>query len=191
MALEHLVLGLVASGVQHGYAIERRIARALGGRGTVQRSHVYAALRGLEGRGFVAACAVRPAGRPGRRTVATTPSGARWLGAWLDREPSDAAVLLRRTLLIKSVLRALLDERPSRREIGAERALRRQRVLARRATGRTRDGAPGGDGLTELLDRRACIALEVELWLLDRLEAPRPLAVGDALRRRRPGSASR
>jgi DNA-binding PadR family transcriptional regulator len=195
MALDHLVLGLVAAGVGHGYAIARRIEMTLGERGTVQRSHVYAALARLEQRGFVTVHAAQPPGMRWRRTFVATDGGRRSLAAWLERAPDDGASVLRRTLLGKVALRALLGELPSRREVEAERAARR------RDPGGGADDLPssansGGDEVSALLRARMRRHRDVELWLLDRLDAQRAAGPLDAaarapLTRSRTGSASR
>ncbi|MBY0279562.1 PadR family transcriptional regulator [Candidatus Binatia bacterium] len=174
MALAHLVLGLVAGGVRHGYAIERHLAAALGGRATVQRSHVYAALRALARSGFVSAGDDTRIGCKRRRSFRTTPGGDESLRAWLDREPSDAASFLRRTLLAKLIVRATLSEQPSRREVGRERALRRSHLSERTAM-QKRGHAAGPSVLEALLAERARRHLEVELWLLERVDARHPL----------------
>lgn len=176
MALDHLVLGLVSSGVRHGYAIWRRLDDPAGAHGRVQRSHVYATLAALQRRGLVVASEPEPDDRRRRRAFAATDDGRAWLRAWLDREPSDAPVLLQRTLLLKCVVRPLLGERPSRRALAAES--RARLVFADRA------GAP--EPLGRLLRERARRHADAELWLIDRLAAALPQPT-----RSRPGSASR
>ena len=192
MALDHLVLGLVAANVGHGYAIARRITELQGGRGSVQRSHVYAALARLERRGLIAVHPEPPARRP-RRTFAATDAGRGWLAAWLDRTPEDGAALLRRTLLVKLAVRELLGERPSRRELSAERAARRHDA-GEPGADRTADAAVVRDPVAALLLARARRHRDVELWLLDRLDAQHggAGAAGPVpLTRSRSGSASR
>lgn len=190
MALDQVTLGLVAAGVRHGYAIQRHVSGALGGRGTVQRSHVYAALRALERRGFVTVHE-GPSSRPPRRMLRATPSGTSWLRAWLDREPCDAATIALRTLLVKTAIRALLEDTPSRREIAAERALRRPYATGRReAEARLRSTSSAGP-IASLVAERTRRRVEVELWLLGQLDARWPLPPCVPFRRRRPGSASR
>lgn len=209
MALEHLVLGLIAAGSGHGYAIHRHLAMVLGGRATVQRSHVYAALHGLARGGLVTACEETATGRLHRRVFRITSSGDASLRAWLEREPGDAASFLRRVLPLKIVVRAALAEQPSRREIARERALRRSHLVERTATRKGADAKHAGM-LEALLAARARRHLEVELWLLDQLDARRSSprseppeepallarrfvlgSAGAGFRRRRPGSASR
>lgn len=179
MALEHLVLGLVAGGVRHGYAIRRRIDDALGGRGTVQPSHVYGVLAALERGGLVTARAREESGRR-RRSFDPTPAGAARLAAWLASSPPDVAAVLRDALLVKLSVRALLEAPPSRREIAAERAARRE--------GRRPMLAPE-DVLARVLRDRTERRREVLLRLLERVAScggPR-----DATTRSRPGSGSR
>ncbi len=178
MALEHLVLGLVAGGVRHGYAIRRRIDDALGGRATVQSSHVYGALAALERDGLVAARAREEAGRR-RRGFEATPAGAARLAAWLSSPPPDAAAVLRDPLLVELSVRALLDAPPSRREIAAERAAR----------GGGRPPIAPDDGLARVLRDRTERRRAVALRLLDRV-APGGVP-GSAATRSRPGSGSR
>lgn len=177
MALAQVVLGLVAGGVRHGYAIWRRIDDVHGAHGRVQRSHVHAALAALERRGLVVAALPGPQAGRRRRTFDTTSAGRESLRAWLACEPSDAVLVLQRTLLVKCALRARLGERPARRLITAERGARL--VVIDRAE-------PCDDALGRLLRERARRHADVERWLLDRL-AVEPARVT----RSRPGSASR
>lgn len=175
------MLGLVAGGVRHGYAVWRRIDALLGTRGVVQRSHVYAALATLERGRLVAARAPRPSGGRRCRTFDVTAEGRASLYAWLGRAPGDDATVVRRTLLVKLAVRTLLGERPSRREVVAERAAR---ASPRDDTDR--------DPLTHLLRDRERRHAAVELWLLDRLDAPgTPAAPRLPARRSRSGSGSR
>ena len=176
MALDHVVLGLVAAGVRHGYAIWRRLDRPTGTNLRVQRSHVYARLAALQRRGLVVPSPPRTGDRRAQRAFEATDEGRAWLRAWLDREPSDGLAFLHRALLLKCVVRALLGERPSGRGLAAE-------SRARRSVG---DGDDASDPLVRLLRGRARRHADVELWLLDRLAAPPSPAT-----RARPGSASR
>lgn len=176
MALDHVVLGFVASGVRHGYAIWRRLDDPTGTTVRVQRSHVYATLAALQRRRLVVPSQPPPGDRRGRRAFEATDEGRAWLRSWLDREPCDPPVLLQRTLLLKCVVRSRLGERPSRRGLAAE-------CRARRAAG---EGDDATDALVRLLRERARRHADVELWLLDRLAAAPPQAT-----RSRSGSASR
>lgn len=175
MALEHLVLGLVACGVRHGYAVWRRLDDAADVHGRVQRSHVYATLASLARRRLVVPSEPEAHDRLRRRTFDLTDDGRAALRAWLDRRQSDATIVLKRTLLVKCVVRALLDERASARGLAAESRARRA-VTARGGS---------SDPLVRLLRERARRHADVELWLLDRLAAAPPAT------RSRPGSASR
>jgi DNA-binding PadR family transcriptional regulator len=196
MALDHLVLGLVTSGVSHGYAIARRIEALLGEHdAAVQRSHVYAALAALERRELVTGRDEQPAGRRQRRSFTATDAGRRWLAVWLEREAGDGVSVLRRTLLVKILVRALLDELPSRRELGAERATRRGFPPGVAAVGPSHRGGVADD-VVALLHTRLRRHRDVELWLLDQLDADRAAGPIDGperalLRRARTGSASR
>jgi DNA-binding PadR family transcriptional regulator len=183
VALAQVVLGLVAGGVRHGYAIWRRIDDVHGARGRVQRSHVHAALAALERRGLVVAALPGPPVGRRRRTFDTTSAGRESLRAWLACEPSDAVLVLQRTLLMKCALRARLGERPARRLITAERGARLV-VIDRAEPCET--FSPDGDALGRLLRERARRHADVELWLLDRLGVEPARAT-----RSRPGSASR
>lgn len=178
MALQNLVLGLVAAGVRHGYAIRRRIVDALGGRATVQPSHVYGALAALERDGLVTARTEEKSGRY-RRTFESTPAGDARLATWLSSRPPDAAAVLRDALLVKLSVRALLDAPPSRREVAAER-------VARRRCGPTT--APD-DALARVLRDREQRRREVALRLLDGVASCG--APPGAATRSRPGSGSR
>ncbi|MBM4242213.1 MAG: PadR family transcriptional regulator [Deltaproteobacteria bacterium] len=162
MALDHLVLGLTAAGVRHGYAIWKHIDAMLGGRRAVQRSHVYGALASLQRRGLAVAREERPDGRRPRCRFDPTPRGRDWLAAWLAHEPRGVTAVLQRTLFMKVAVRGLLGEQPARREVGAERSARL------RPAGRV----AGDDPLVRLLGERRRRRLEVELWLCDRLDEP-------------------
>ena len=179
MALEHLVLGLVAGGVGHGYAIRRRIDDALGGRATVQPSHVYGVRAALERDGLVKARA-REESKRRRRTFDPTPAGAGRLVAWLASSPPDVTAVLRDALLVKLSVRALLDAPPSRREIAAERAARR---------GDQRPMIAPEDVLARVLRDRTERRREVALRLLERVASCG--VPPDVTTRSRPGSGSR
>lgn len=173
MALDHVVLGFVAGGVRHGYAIWRRLDDPTV---RVQRSHVYATLAALRRRGLVVPSQPLPGDRRGQRAFEATDEGREWLRSWLDREPSGVPIFLQRTLLLKCVVRSLLGERPSRHGLAAEC----------RARGAVGEGDEASDPLVRLLRERARRHADAELLLLDRLAAALPPAT-----RSRSGSASR
>jgi len=128
MALEHLVLGLIAGRARHGYALWRRIDGMLGTRGTVQRTHVYHALAALERRRLVVARDESTPSGPRRRIFTLTADGRASLRAWLAGGSARGPLVPQHALLVKLVVRARLGDWPARRELRAERALRVQRL---------------------------------------------------------------
>jgi PadR family transcriptional regulator AphA len=100
------VLGTVAEGPTHGYAIAKLLARdgQLGQIWTLERNEVYSALRKLIGFDLVIEASTEP-GRRGRdkTLLRPTPSGRRQVRTWLD-EPVEHVREVRNLLLLKLVL---------------------------------------------------------------------------------------
>lgn len=159
MALDQLVLGLLAQGPAHGYRLRARLEEAFGARRPVEASHVYAALAGLERQRLVASRVAHDQQGRTRRVFAITAAGRRQLRAWCDL-PTACPTLLRRPLLLKTAIAALLGERLARRSLQAERASR-ERLL------RDLAAVPLPGPIARLLQDRARRHVEVELWLLD------------------------
>jgi PadR family transcriptional regulator AphA len=113
---EYAVVGVVAEGRQHGFAV----ARLLGSDGEIGRVYgvgrpaVYRAIERLIEVGVIRPLKVEPGDRGPRRTpLSVTPKGRRWLEDWLGR-PVHHIRDLRTEFLVKLTLidRAGLD--PSR-----------------------------------------------------------------------------
>jgi len=158
MSLEHVVLGFLVAAPAHGYGLCARINDQLGELHPVHASHVYAALAKLERRGLVTAHVAHER-RRARRVFFVTTGGVRAHDAWRDeRGPSP----LRRPLLAKAALLALLGERHGARQLRAERAARECLLGELRSL-------PPAAAIACLLRDRARRHLEVELWLLDQI----------------------
>jgi DNA-binding PadR family transcriptional regulator len=97
------VLGLVAEGTTHGFAIAEVLAPEgeLGGIWTVRRSLVYRSLKQLEAQGLVSQRGMETGKRgPARTPVACTRRGRRAIDAWLA-SPVEHVRDFRHALLLK------------------------------------------------------------------------------------------
>ena len=137
------MLGAVAEGPTHGFALARRLGPAgdLGRVWTLPRPVVYQALKKLAERRMVAPGATEPGVRgPNRTIVSVTPAGRRALERWL-RSPVPHVRDIRSELLLKLALleRAGADAAPL---VGAQRQVlagRLEHLVAQR------DAADGFD----------------------------------------------
>ncbi|MGH9095175.1 MAG: PadR family transcriptional regulator [Acidimicrobiales bacterium] len=105
---EWAVLGVVAEGPTHGFAVAQLVGPAgeLGRIWTLPRPFVYQALKKLTAAGFIAARATEASDRgPQRTIVAATAAGRGAVAAWLSR-PVDHVRDIRSLFLLKL---ALLD----------------------------------------------------------------------------------
>jgi len=84
---EFALLGLIAEGGGHGYALHERLADELGFVWRISQSQTYATLARLDRKGDIAGHDVRQTIRPDRHLYRLTPAGRRRLTAWLF-EPS-------------------------------------------------------------------------------------------------------
>lgn len=103
---EYAVLGLLAEGPAHGFALARRLepGAPVGRVITVRQPLVYRALRRLAEAGDAEEAVVEPGVAGGRRVIhRITPAGRRRLAAWLD-EPVGHVRDLRIEFLLKVVL---------------------------------------------------------------------------------------
>src|ERR1700678_302209 len=85
---EWAVLGLVAEGETHGFAVSREFAASgsIGRIWTIPRPLVYRAIAMLVVRGLVAETGTAPgAGAPTRRLVSITAAGQHAVAAWLEK----------------------------------------------------------------------------------------------------------
>jgi DNA-binding PadR family transcriptional regulator len=113
---EWAVLGAVAEGPTHGFAVAQLLAPhgELGRVWTVRRPLVYQALQKLEQLGLTEKRSTQRSERgPVRTIVATTPRGRKTVQRWLS-EPVDHVRDVRSSLLLKLALldRAGVDPRP-------------------------------------------------------------------------------
>jgi PadR family transcriptional regulator AphA len=116
------VLGVVAEGPTHGWAVTRELAPdgALGRVWTVPRPVVYRSLATLVAKRLAVECGEVAGGRGPRRTlVRVTPAGRRALHRWLE-EPVAHVRDVRSTFLLKL---ALLDRSDHARDELVERQL--------------------------------------------------------------------
>lgn len=133
------VLGVVAEGTTHGFAVARELAAdgPVGRIWAVHRPLVYRSLAHLAATGLVEEVGPAPGAGPPRTLVRATPPGRRRLRRWLHR-PVEHVRDLRSELLLKLVLldraglpaAALVEaQRPVVREIkrGLETQLRAAR----------------------------------------------------------------
>lgn len=100
------VLGAVAEGPTHGYAISQLLTSEgpFGRVWTLQRNEVYQVLRKLVGLEMVREGIIEPGNRAPHRTVlSVTPAGRRVLRSWLA-EPVDHVRDVRSLLLLKLLL---------------------------------------------------------------------------------------
>jgi len=113
---EWAVLGRVAEGETHGFAVSREFAAAglIGRIWTIPRPLVYRAIAMLVARGFVVETGTAPgAGAPTRRLVSITEAGRAAVGEWLQT-PVAHVRDARSELLLKMLLldRAGIDAKP-------------------------------------------------------------------------------
>ncbi|HEY5271690.1 MAG TPA: PadR family transcriptional regulator [Acidimicrobiales bacterium] len=113
---EWAVLGLVAEGETHGFAVSRGFAAAglIGRIWTIPRPLVYRAIATLVARGLVVETGTAPgAGAPTRRLVSITSAGRAAVGEWLET-PVAHVRDARSELLLKLLLldRAGIDAKP-------------------------------------------------------------------------------
>jgi DNA-binding PadR family transcriptional regulator len=113
---EWAVLGLVAEGETHGFAVSREFAAggSIGTVWTIPRPLVYRAIAMLVERGLVVETGTAPgAGAPTRRLVSITTAGRGAVGEWLEK-PVAHVRDARSELLLKLLLldRAGTDAEP-------------------------------------------------------------------------------
>jgi len=162
MSLKYAILGLLAGGPKHGYAIGRDLRRLLSGLWPVNRGQVYATLGRLASDQLVAIVPQPSAHAGGARArtlrpFTVLPAGRRALRRWLDR-PVDRA-LPRSTLADQLVLHSWANQRDA---IAHLLAAQRERCSAMH---RLLEAGEHGDD-RDLVARAARRHLEAELaWL--------------------------
>lgn len=98
--LEHLILGLLFPGPQHGYRLYHDYQAAFNSIWVIGRSQFYAALAELERSGKLKAHVVPQEDHPPRRVFALTGAGRAQFEAWL-REPVTPMRAIRVELIAK------------------------------------------------------------------------------------------
>jgi DNA-binding PadR family transcriptional regulator len=161
------VLGLVAEGQMHGFAIAERLAEAgeLGAIWTVRRSLVYRSVKQLVAEGLVVELETESVGRgPVRTPLACTKPGLRAVNAWVA-QPVEHVRDFRHELLLKL---AFLQRRGASPRPLLEAQLRQLRPLrASLATSHSRT-----DGVERLvLDWRAENTRAAERFVKRQLDA--------------------
>jgi DNA-binding PadR family transcriptional regulator len=138
MALDHILLGLLARQPASGYDLERRITRELSPVFRAELSQIYPTLGRLARQGLVSARTLVPVRGPASRRYRLTAAGRRELDAWL-RSPALAPAF-RDESLCRLILSGAEPKRVRRGVITEyERALKAE--LAR-----LRAAAPPGRG---------------------------------------------
>ncbi len=80
---EFVALGFLYAGSTHGYDLYRQFERHLGQLWHISQSQLYATLKRLESRGFIAGAAVMDANGPERRCFSLTDKGRSHFDSWL------------------------------------------------------------------------------------------------------------
>jgi DNA-binding PadR family transcriptional regulator len=143
---EWAVLGLLAEGPSHGFAIARTMAPdgEVGKVWSVRRPLVYRAIETLTGMGLVrAAGTVASTSGPQRTVLQATPAGKRALTFWL-RQPVDHVRDARSLLLLKLLFL-------TRREADLAPLLTAQRALFAGLAERLDQAADAADGFDRAL----------------------------------------
>ncbi len=92
---ENVLLGLLDEHPAHGYELHRRLTRDLGSLWHLSQSQVYATLKRLEGRGWIAGTPHPQPNLPDRRLLRLTPKGRRRLRAWLHTPTASSVRAIR------------------------------------------------------------------------------------------------
>lgn len=161
-AVQYAVLGLIAArrdGV-HGYQIKTELDGAVW---ALKHGQVYRALERLRAAGLIEGFDQPQTGRPNRKVFTITPRGARTLGRWLLRPPTEEIPPLHDELSLKLLLLSAERLDATLALIREQRARYLQRLarLARRRTLLDDEAS-----VAHLLLRRAEMRLRSDLsWL--------------------------
>jgi PadR family transcriptional regulator, regulatory protein AphA len=92
---EHVLLGLLAERPAHGYELHQRLTADLGGLWHLSQSQVYATLKRLEARGWIAGTLHTQPNLPDRRLLRLTTEGRRRFQDWLHAPTSNSVRAIR------------------------------------------------------------------------------------------------
>jgi PadR family transcriptional regulator AphA len=87
MALEHVLLGLIARSPANGYELKSKIDAELAPLWSAELAQIYPALDRLRRAGYAAARTIGPRRGPASRRHRITRAGRRELARWLDEPP--------------------------------------------------------------------------------------------------------
>ncbi len=171
---EWVVLGLVAEGPTHGWAMVSMLkpGGAIGEVWTSSRAVVYRAIRLLQERGFVRESGATEGHGPDRTLLVVTPDGAAALATWLD-EPVPHVRDLRSAFLVKLLLR-------ERRGLDSHSLVRAQSERIRPIAGALRRELRGAAGSERAIALWRSTAAQAAMRFLAALE--REAAGPDAVR---------
>lgn len=161
---EYVILGLLMKGGEHGYRIHQRFASGPGRVWYTGMSQLYALLKSLEARGYVASSVEPQERRPAKKVFSLTPDGRKAFLKWV-REPVTHIRDMRLELLAKLVVMKELRLPGIEKLLGAQRKACRQ--LLEEARKRVADG---GDGLDRLISRFRIGQIEAVLGWLEECE---------------------
>jgi PadR family transcriptional regulator, regulatory protein AphA len=126
MALQHVILTVLADADATGYEITKEFDTVLGYFWQATHQHVYRELKKMEGAGLVRSRVVPQGGKPDRKVYTLTDAGSKALRAWVD-EPLPAAQV-NDALMVKVLAAGVTGAAALRVEMAAQRAAHRQRL---------------------------------------------------------------
>jgi DNA-binding PadR family transcriptional regulator len=120
---DNLLLGLLASGARHGYALLSyfRDPAQLGRVWDLSTSQLYAVLKRLEGQGLIVGTETQPLDAPTRTEYTVTEAGRARLDDWLDAVPSPSVRSVRVEFLSRLYIARLLN-RPTAGIVARQKA---------------------------------------------------------------------
>src|SRR6266508_5991783 len=103
MSIKHAILGLLAGGPAHGYALKAAFERDVAPRTSLNYGQVYTTLARLEDAGMVTPEVVEQEKQPDKRVYALTAAGQKELHEWLST-PTKIDLDLRNETYLKLML---------------------------------------------------------------------------------------
>lgn len=164
---DETILGLLAAGSQHGYALldSFRDGEQLGAFWKLSVSQLYAVLKRLDRHGWIVGQQVISESAPPRTDYAITPAGEARLQAWLyDADPSPAVRSVRVEFLSRLYIARLLSL-PEASIIAYQRAACDRELARRRSQRDAMKPGVGALGIDLVIGQ-----LETVLGWIDRLE---------------------